>query len=136
MNSRQSMVLDTHIWFWWVAQDGRLPEGIRRRIEEAHEQPVISATTIYELVLLNARGRLEIDLSLEEWLRAATVEAGIDVLPVDEPIARTAALLPLHHGDPLDRLIIATALCHDALLASVDLRFPQYEILANRLIQK
>jgi PIN domain nuclease of toxin-antitoxin system len=130
------MVLDTHIWFWWVAQDGRLPEGIRRRIEEAHEQPVISATTIYELVLLNARGRLEIDLSLEEWLRAATVEAGIDVLPVDEPIARTAALLPLHHGDPLDRLIIATALCHDALLASVDLRFPQYEILANRLIQK
>jgi PIN domain nuclease of toxin-antitoxin system len=133
---RPELILDTHIWFWWVAQDPRLPKSIARRIEEGRERLAISAVAIYELVLQRERKRIEIDLPLVAWLHAATVETDIAVLPVDADITQTAALLPLHHGDPLDRLLIATALCHDALLVSIDNQFPHYEILAGRLIQK
>jgi PIN domain nuclease of toxin-antitoxin system len=129
------LLLDTHIWFWWVEQDSRLPKGIARRIEEGPEKLAISAVAIYELVLQRERGRIEIDLPVDEWLQAATIEAEITVLPVDANIARTAALLPLHHGDPLDRITIATTICHNALLASIDTQFPRYEALAGRLIQ-
>lgn len=135
MNRSDLLILDTHIWFWWVEQNRQLPQGIARRIEEGRERLAISAVSIYELTLQRERGRIQIDLLLDEWLYAATVEADISVLSVDTDIARTAALLPRWHGDPLDRLLIATAIGHDALLASVDTQFPHYEALSGRLIQ-
>ena len=134
MNGHRWLVLDSHIWFWWVEQDSRLPKRLRQRIEEGFETLAISSASIYEIVLQIQRGRIAISLPLEEWLHAATVEAEITVFDANPAIASQAALLPLHHGDPLDRIIIASALHHDALLASVDSKFPGYEALSRRLI--
>lgn len=130
------LILDTHIWFWWVEGGSRLSKGIARRIEEGPEKLAISAAAVYELVLQLERRRIEIDLPLDEWLHAATIEAEVAVLPVDTRIARTAASLPLHHGDPLDRVAIATTVCYNALRARLDTQFPRYEVLAGRLIQR
>ena len=134
MNGHRWVVLDSHIWFWWVEQDSRLPKRLRQRIEEGDETLAISSVSIYEIVLQIQRGRIAISLPLGEWLHAATVEAEITVFDANPAIASQAALLPLHHGDPLDRIIIASALHHDALLASVDSKFPGYEALSRRLI--
>jgi PIN domain nuclease of toxin-antitoxin system len=128
------LIMDSHIWFWWTGQTGRLPGSLEERIESGAEALAISSISIYEIVLQVQRGRLAIDLPLDEWLHAATVEAGVSVLDVNLSITRQAALLPLHHGDPLDRIIIATALHHDAYLASVDTRFPDYRELTGRLL--
>ncbi|MEO5346132.1 MAG: type II toxin-antitoxin system VapC family toxin [Magnetococcus sp. YQC-9] len=122
------MLLDTHIWIWWLNQDARLPISIRRRIELGSESLCISSVSVYETLLLIRRGRLRIDMPEEEWLRQATVNADIRVLSVSAAIAERAALLPLLHGDPLDRLIIATALHHPALLVSLDGQFQHYPI--------
>ncbi|MEQ1635816.1 MAG: hypothetical protein ABL903_03930 [Methylococcales bacterium] len=71
---------------------------------------------------------------MDEWLHTATVEAGIKVFDTSYEIACQAAMLPLHHGDPMDRIIIAATLCHSAFLASVDSKFSAYEMLQGKLI--
>lgn len=134
MNPHRWLLLDSHIWFWWVEQDGQLSKRLRQRIEEGTEPLAISSASIYEIVLQIQRGRIAISLPLEEWLHAATVEAEVTVIDANLSIASQAARLPLHHGDPLDRIIIATALHHNAMLVSVDSKFPGYEALSGRLI--
>lgn len=129
-----SLILDTHVWIWWVKQDQELNEAIATQLSEGAAPLAISSASIYEAVRLIERGRVAIDLPWSEWLHAATVESDIAVISVSAEIASRAAALPMHHGDPLDRFIIATALCLDALLASVDHEFPQYEELTGRLI--
>ena len=82
------------------------------------------------------RGRILLKLPLADWIQQATGDAGIQVLPVTAGIAHLAGQLPRHHLDPLDRLIIATALAHEAQLASLDDKFPLYEDLADTLVNR
>src|SRR5262249_15806024 len=112
----------------------RLPKALMQRIESGQEALAISSVSIYEFVFQCQRGRIAIDLPMDVWLRAATVEAGIDVLDVTTAIASYAATLPLHHGDPVDRIIIASAVQHNAHLMSVDTQFLAYDALQGHLI--
>ena len=134
MTNKPLLVLDTHIWFWWVSSDNKLPKRIKRSIEDSDQPIAIASASIYELVLQVQKQRIVIDLPLDEWLHTATIEAGVSILDATYDIACQAAMLPFHHGDPLDRMIIASALHHKALLASVDTQFPSYEALQGKLI--
>lgn len=71
---------------------------------------------------------------VEQWLTEASANSGVEVLPVTCQISRVATTLPEHHKDPADRLIIATALCHDLQLMSLDRMFSAYQQLTERLI--
>ncbi len=128
------LVMDTHIWIWWINQDNQIPAAIERELSESTAPLAISSASIYEAMLQIGRGRVIIGIPLDQWLRAATTDADIAVLNVDADIAARAATLPLYHGDPLDRMIIATTLHHNAQLASMDRQFPRYEALAGRLV--
>ena len=133
MNSSDLLVLDTHIWVWWVSQDGRLAHDLREVIIKAG-RVCVSASSIYELVQAVVRGRLKLTLPISEWLECATRGAGIEVIPVDARIAEAGAGLPQVHGDPLDRLIIATAVAYRARLMSQDGKFSGYPELDDLLI--
>ena len=76
--------------------------------------------------MLAGRQRVTLPLTAVEWIEAATRESGLAVEPISCDIAHLAAELPQHHRDPADRLIIATALCMDATLISLDEQFPAY----------
>jgi len=69
-------------------------------------------------------------------LSRALANSGVESIPVTCEIANRAVMLPEIHRDPADRIIIATALVHDAKLASMDSAFPNYQELQNRLIGK
>lgn len=129
----QSLILDTHIWVWWIDQDRKLPRPMRERIGRASYVGV-SAASVYEIALALARQRLTLSLPLEDWLREATHGTDIAVAPIDSMIAKRAAQLPQVHGDPLDRIIIATALVRNARLLSLDNKFGGYEALQGVLM--
>lgn len=133
MNGEEGLILDTHIWIWWVDQDAKLSAGLAERIARA-PRVAISAASIYELVQAVVRGRVALALEAGNWLQAATVEAGVDVIPVDNQVAQLAAELPPVHGDPLDRFIIATALAAALPLVSLDRKFAGYASLADTLV--
>lgn len=134
MSETPLLLLDTHIWIWWIEQDRRLPDSIRRAIEGSAASVLISAVSVYELSVLVYRNRIRLTQDIEYWIQQATDGADISVISVDREIARMAGLLPAVHGDPLDRFLIATACCLDAQVASLDEKFRAYPQLAGRLI--
>ena len=128
------IVLGTHIWHWWTNQiDGRFTSGQIALIEEADEIAV-SAISCFEMAWLHTHGRIDLGMPFEDWLSEVEASATVVFLPVTPWIAARAVALPEHHKDPQDRLIIATALVHQAHLMSFDGHFPAYQELAGCLI--
>ncbi len=130
------LILDTHVWLWWIEQDAKLPRWLTPFLADAATPLTLSAVSVYELSLGVERGRIVLNQPLAEWIQQATVEAEIQVLPITAEIAQCAGQLPRHHLDPLDRLIIATALTHQAQLASLDDKFLLYPELDNTLVKR
>ncbi|PZN84129.1 MAG: VapC toxin family PIN domain ribonuclease [Candidatus Methylumidiphilus alinenensis] len=96
-------------------------------------QLMISAISVWEALYLARAGRLDLGFPREVWLHKATFDAKVEVVSISKGIAARAAQLPLHHRDPADRFIIATALELDTRLISLDEKFPLYEELAGHL---
>ena len=134
MSSPIMLLLDTHVWIWWAEQDRRLPRALKEKMEEHEGILAVSSATIDETLTLARRNRITLNRATDVWIERATHGADIEIIPLDGAIAKQAGNLPFHHGDPIDRLIIATAICQKALLASMDSQFPHYEALAGRLI--
>jgi PIN domain nuclease of toxin-antitoxin system len=129
------IVLDTHIWFWWLTQeDERFPSAWRDIIETA-ERVGVSPISCYEIVLAQQRGRLELPCEIHQWFQDALEPAGITIFPLTPKISCRAVELSPVHKDPFDRLIIATALEYGAKLASVDGLFAQYPELETYLLK-
>lgn len=130
------IVLDTHIWVNWILGGAAaLPPTVIAAIQ-FENRLAVSGISCFEVSLLVKRGKLELPLPVEEWLTEALANSGVESLPVTCEIARRAAALPEIHRDPADRIIIATAIIHDAKLASVDSVFPNYQELQGRLVGK
>lgn len=129
-----AIVLDTHIWFWFVTQEfERFPSAWRDEIEMAVRVGV-SPVSCYEIALAQQRRRLELPCPPQEWFEQALEPSGISLLPLTPEIACRAVDLSPVHRDPFDRLIIATALIYQAKLASVDSYFSLYEELVDVLM--
>lgn len=128
------ILLDTHIWVRWVdAETNPLPSGLIETIETADRLAVI-AITCWEVAWLARRGRLDLKLSLTDWLKQALDGSDVTCLPIDRPIAVRAAHLPEHHRDPADRLIIATTIEKCARLISLDGAFAAFFESTDALI--
>jgi PIN domain nuclease of toxin-antitoxin system len=128
------IVLDSHVWYWWVnLEHDRLPPGMVATIENAPRVGV-SPVSCFELALAYRRGRLELPLPPRDWFARALDGSDVELLPLTPPISARAVELAEIHRDPFDRIIIATAIELDAKLASVDGHFPAYPELAGRLI--
>jgi PIN domain nuclease of toxin-antitoxin system len=128
------IILDTHIWFWFIAREFfRFPEHWRSQIETS-AQVGVSPISCYEIALAQQKGRLALSCPVGQWLKEALAPLGIALLPLTDEIACCAVSLSPVHKDPFDRLIIATALIYKAHLASVDTVFPGYSELDGYLM--
>lgn len=118
-----TVLLDTHVWVWWLTGSTSLPRRERDGLDRAagHGAVRVSAISLWESQMLHARGRLELPLTFAEWLRRATDPQMLTVLPLDLGVVLALDQLPLSfHGDPADRLIVATARIHSLPLATHD----------------
>ncbi|WP_019895567.1 type II toxin-antitoxin system VapC family toxin [Hydrogenovibrio halophilus] len=127
------LVLDTHIWLWWMTEHERLKPEWQEKIESA-DRVGVSAISLFEVAWLEHRGRISLGCELHWWFEQALQASGIELLPITPNAAITAVSLPEHHSDPQDRLIIATALEHQAELLSADGKFKLYQALEGVLI--
>lgn len=130
------IIFDTHIWVNWILLgEAGLTKPILAAIN-SQTLLAVSAISCFEVSLLVKQRKLELPLPVEEWLSEALTASGIECLPVTCEISRMSVELQDIHRDPADRIIIATAIAHDALLASIDSVFPAYPQLAGRLIAR
>jgi PIN domain nuclease of toxin-antitoxin system len=133
LGSREVIVLDTHVLLWADCDDRRLGRKARTMLERgwASGDVGVSATTFWEIGLLQARGRVQLPTSMRDW-RAAVLAAGVLELPLDGTVAVRALELAGLHDDPADRFIVATALVHDAPLVTADERLLAWQHALER----
>ena len=114
------IVLDTHAWVWWAAGSTKLGRRAGRRIQSASHVSV-PAVCAWEVAMLVAKGRLELDRPVLAWIRQALALPGVEAAPLTPEIAvRAAGLGAGFRGDPADRMIVATALEQRAPLVTKD----------------
>ncbi|WP_432565300.1 type II toxin-antitoxin system VapC family toxin [Kineococcus sp. SYSU DK003] len=123
-----SLLVDTHVLLWWLAGDERLPERMGAALAQAERDVFVSAASAWEMAVKSAQGKLHVPGDL----RGELERQGFTELPVTVEDGLAAGALPLHHGDPFDRMLIAQAVRRDLLLLTVDRRFADYDV---RLLQ-
>jgi len=122
------IVLDTHIWIWWVHGSDRLTQT-QLDVIEANEDGVIgvSAISLWEIAKLVENGRLELPVSLEKWFAQALNYPGVQIIELTPEIATESTRLPGEfHRDPADQIIVATARVMKCKLVTSDEKILNY----------
>ncbi len=122
------IVLDTHIWIWWVHGTPRLD---KKQIEiiTAHENNLIgiSAISCWEVAKLVEYGRLTLPYPTLEWIELALSYPGVKLLPLTPQIIVESTQLPgTFHRDPADQIIVATARIFQCPLVTLDRKIIAY----------
>lgn len=123
------VLLDTSAFLWWVSGGGqRLSERGRWAIEAPGNDVFVSVASAWEIAIKAERGRLSLPLSAERYVPDLLRRFGLDVLPVELPHALRAGVLPPHHRDPFDRLLIAQSQIEGLPLVSADPAIGRYDV--------
>ncbi len=118
-----SVLLDTHVWVWWLTADPRLRAAERAALDASAEKSelYLSAISLWEAQMLHAKKRLDLPVAFAEWLELAADPSMLKVVPLDVGVVLALDALPSSfHGDPADRVIVATARAHALALATRD----------------
>ena len=124
-----SYLLDTHVLLWWLADDPALSSNARKVIASGSNRVCVSAVTIWEIVIKQALGKLEIPREF----RAIIGEQGFEALPVTWDHAFEVTNLPDHHRDPFDRILIAQSRVEKMTLISQDTIVRRYDVRVLKL---
>lgn len=118
------MLLDTHVLVWLLQGSEQLGPMSRALIGSAARGEagvLLAAISLWEVAMLVAKSRLQLDRDVSDWLRSALALPGLRVAPLDAELAVASSRLPgKMHGDPADRMIVATARQHGAVLVTQD----------------
>lgn len=122
------ILLDTHVWVWWVHGDERLTSSQSETIQASEEDVIgVSAISCWEVAKLVENARLELPVSLEKWFEQALSYPGVRIIELTPEIAIESTHLPGEfHRDPADQIIVATARVHNCPLVTSDERILDY----------
>ncbi len=119
------LLLDSHAYLWWLADDARLGTGAREAIAAPGSVVFVSAITIWELTIKAGLGRLELD---DADLVTEIAANHFLELPVSAAHASAAGALPHHHDAPFDRMLVAQARHEGLTCVTRDPAFAAYEV--------
>ena len=121
------IVLDTHIWIWWVHDDSRLKETQKEALSANESGTIgVSAISCWEIAKLVELGRIALPRPIEEWFLLALAYPGEKLLELSPEISVTSTRLEGAHKDPADQIIVATAKTHDCPLVTSDVKLAKY----------
>ncbi len=119
-----TLLLDTHVLLWWLADDPRLTRAARDLVADPAHRLMVSAASAWEIAIKSARGKLRI---ASGWDRAL-LEQGFEELPIRFAHAREAGALPHLHRDPFDRMLVAQARVEGLCLVTFDPAVRSYPV--------
>ncbi len=121
------IILDTHIWVWWVNEDPRLTKKYLDWIDEYQSQGLgISIISCWEVAKLVELNRINLSIPVDEWLTAALAYPGIERIELTIPIIVESTKLIGFHRDPSDQIIVATSKVYDCPLMTADTKIITY----------
>lgn len=119
------VLLDTHVWLWYLLADSRLPKRHRAIIEDDQSALWLSPVSVWEAHFLIESGRLPVDAPAEDWINHALSTLSVTEARLTFAVALRSRAINLPHQDPADRFIAATAAEMTIPLLTVDRRLRQ-----------
>jgi PIN domain nuclease of toxin-antitoxin system len=133
LGSAEVIILDTHIWVWWVQGDPRLTQKYQQLLEQYKIQGLgVSIFSCWEITKLVEKNRLVLPKTLSEWFELALAYPGVQLVDLTIPILIEATNLVGFHNDPGDQIIVATARILNCSLLTADqkiLAYPNVQVL-------
>jgi PIN domain nuclease of toxin-antitoxin system len=126
---QHKILLDTHVWIWLTSGNSILSLSARKAIDRAkdREHLLISPISVWEISMLIERKRIALDMDLTDWLNQWIESPGIMTAEFSFQVALLSNRLPGSlHGDPADRILIATAYQENAVLVTADEKILSY----------
>ncbi len=123
-----SLIMDTHIWYWFVTGDETLSKKVIETINQAsHKDSLyLSAISLWEIAMLENKNRIHFKLPTLQWIESALKGAPIQLLPITPAVAVESCRLEDFHGDPADRIIVATARVENLTLLTRDKKIQDF----------
>ncbi len=118
------LLLDTHVLLWALEDSQALNADARRSITDTRNEVFVSAASIWEMAIKRSQGKLRTPDNLADTVQ----EAGFAALPITLAHAKQAGMLPPHHRDPFDRMLVAQALAEGLVLVTDDAHIPKYGV--------
>jgi len=122
------ILLDTHALLWAALGDARLSPAAGAIIGDGSQELLFSPVSAMEIAMKHAAGRLELPDEVRTWIRTRCAAFGLVELPLTTEHAIEAGLLPRHHRDPWDRLLVAQARVEQVTLLTADEAIHRYEV--------
>ncbi|MDJ0554232.1 MAG: type II toxin-antitoxin system VapC family toxin [Microcoleaceae cyanobacterium MO_207.B10] len=122
------ILLDTHIFLWFINGDSRLSENVRDTIRILDNEVYLSSVSVWEATVKYQLGKLPLPEPPETYLPKQRNLHQISSLPLDESSVLQLAKLPLLHRDPFDRMLICQALQNGLTIATVDAAIRAYPV--------
>jgi PIN domain nuclease of toxin-antitoxin system len=123
------LLVDTHVLLWWLDDPSILSGDARMAIQDAGNDVLVSAASVWEIIIKQSLGKLEAPDDLDR----AISDARFTALPITVPHAMASRALPAIHRDPFDRMLIAQTLAEGLQIVTRDpeiLSYPVPRILA------
>jgi len=124
------IVLDTHVLIWLIREPEKIPIKALNLIKKGQKNNdiYISSISMWEIAMLENKNRLRLNVSIETWLQKVEDLPFLNFISIDNNIAIKSVLLgEKFHGDPADRIIVATALKLGATLITADKKILSYK---------
>ena len=120
-------LLDTHTFLWWVTVPEALPRTLRDLLDDRTNELLLSVAVPWELAIKTNAGKLEAHQILLD-IESGQLNPDLQILRAEVSHVIRAGLLPLHHRDPFDRLLVAQAQLEGLYLVTVDEQILRYQV--------
>lgn len=125
------LLLDTHIWLWYLQGNSRLSANLRQIMDSPDTELWLSPISIWETLILAEKGRIKLDRDPQVWIKKYLRSLDFREARMTHEIAIKSRSIQLAHQDPADRFIAATAIELDLTLATVDKRLLGLDLLST-----
>ncbi len=122
------LLLDTHTFLWFIDDDPRLSPVAAQRISDSDSRVVVSVVSAWEIAIKVRNGKLTLSRSLADMWSESIDDNNFEVLDVIPKHVLALDLLPLHHRDPFDRMLVAQAIAEGFQLVSADTALDLYPL--------
>jgi PIN domain nuclease of toxin-antitoxin system len=122
------LLLDTHVFLWWLADAPELSTPARRAIADVGNTCYLSLASCWEMAIKSSLGKLRLARPVERFVSEQLAANGFHLLNIELRHTALVETLPFHHRDPFDRLLIAQALTEKLTMVSADSAFTTYGV--------
>ena len=123
-----NLLMDSHTVLWFGSDNPKLSPVAIDLIEDSRNQIFVSIASLWEIAIKISLGKLQIEQPLGEYVKTHLFSNDIQILPISQSHIMQVIMMPFHHKDPFDRMIVAQSLVENIPIIGIDAKFDAYGI--------